>query len=159
MSIKLRRHHIYKGRIKIDMTKTPEPNWQTISALSMIANMIDGQLEESQKQYITLLETQQKPHVLDDYTVHRVIQVYTDQLEFLPIYIMQLEKWQNEVSLTLTQQNEIKRLQEQVTQWKQVLTDILNLANKLKEETIEKVMSKSDLELGIQSPKNYINKL
>ncbi|MEK4677929.1 hypothetical protein ACT7C1_06310 [Bacillus paranthracis] len=141
------------------MTKTPEPNWQPISALSMIANMIDGQLEESQEQYITLLETQQKPHVLDDYTVHRVIQVYTDQLEFLPIYIMQLEKWQNEVSLTLTQQNEIKRLQEQVTLWKQVLTDILNLANKLKEETIEKVMSKSDLELGIQSLKNYINKL
>lgn len=159
MSIKLRRHHIYKGRTKIDMTKTPEPNWQPISALSMIANMIDGQLEESQEQYITLLETQQKPHVLDDYTVHRVIQVYTDQLEFLPIYIMQLEKWQNEVSLTLTQQNEIKRLQEQVTLWKQVLTDILNLANKLKEETIEKVMSKSDLELGIQSLKNYINKL
>ncbi len=115
----------------------------------MIANMIDGQLEESQEQYITLLETQQKPHVLDDYTVHRVIQVYTDQLEFLPIYIIQLEKWQTEMSLTLHQQNEIKRLQEQVTLWKQVLTDILNLANKLKEETIEKVMSKSDLELGI----------
>ncbi|QDZ77785.1 hypothetical protein [Bacillus cereus] len=140
------------------MTKTPEPNWQPISALSMIANMIDGQLEESQEQYTTLLETQQKPHVLDDYTVHRVIQVYTDQLEFLPIYIMQLEKWQTEMSLTLTQQNEIKRLKEQVTQWKQVLTDILNLANKLKEETIEKVISKSDLELGIQSLKNNITK-
>ena len=60
------------------MTKTPEPNWQPISALSMIADMIDGQLEESQEQYTTLLETQQKPHVLDEYTVHRVIQVYTD---------------------------------------------------------------------------------
>jgi hypothetical protein len=159
MSIKLRRYHIYKGRTKIDMTKTPEPNWRPISALSLIANMIDGQLEESQEQYTTLLETQKKPHVLDEYTVHRVIQVYTDQLEFLPIYIKQLEKWKTEVSLTLTQQNEIKRLQEQVTQWKQVLTDILNLANKLKEETIEKVMSKSDLELSIQSLKNYINKL
>ncbi|MGY1423449.1 hypothetical protein [Bacillus cereus] len=140
------------------MKKTPEPNWQPIRALSMIANMIDGQLEESQKQYTILLETQQKPHVLDDYIVHRVIQVYTDQLEFLPIYIKQLEKWQTEVSLTLTQQNEIKRLQEQVTQWKQVLTNILKLANKLKEETIEKVMSKSELELGIQSLKKYTNK-
>ncbi|MGR5864726.1 hypothetical protein [Bacillus sp. FSL K6-0268] len=59
-------------------------------------------------------KTQQKPHVLDDYTTHRVIQVYTDQLEFLPIYIIQLERWQTEVSLTLNQQNEIKRLLEQV---------------------------------------------
>ncbi|MGR5969562.1 hypothetical protein ACT7C1_21635 [Bacillus paranthracis] len=57
------------------------------------------------------------------------------------------------MSLTLTQQNEIKRLQEQVTLWKQVLTDILNLAKQTKRETIEKVMSKSDLELGIQSLK------
>ncbi|PEF33610.1 hypothetical protein [Bacillus wiedmannii] len=140
------------------MTKTPEPNWQPISALLLIADMIDGQLVEAQEQYTLLLEAQQKPYVLDEYTVHRVIQVYIDQLEFVPIYIKQLEKWQTEVGLTLTQQNEIKRLQEQVRQWQQVLTDILDLANKLKEETIEKVMSKSDLELGIQSLKNYIDK-
>ncbi|EJR94333.1 hypothetical protein [Bacillus mycoides] len=69
------------------MTKTPEPNWQPISALSLIADMIDGQLEEVQEQYTHLLEAQQKPYVLDEYTVHRVIQVYTDQLEFVPIYI------------------------------------------------------------------------
>ncbi|WP_305927768.1 hypothetical protein [Bacillus mycoides] len=141
------------------MTKTPEPNWQPISALSLIADMIDGQLEEAKEQYTTLLETQHKPHVLDEYTVYRVIQVYTDQLEFVPIYIKQLEKWQIEAGLTSNQQKEIKRLQEQVKQCKQVLTDILDLANKLKEETIEKVMSKSDLALGIQSLKNYINKL
>lgn len=132
------------------MTKKPEPNWQPISALSLVADMIDGQLEEAQEQYTLLLESQQKPYVLDEYTVHRVIQVYTDQLEFVPIYIKQLEKWQIETGLTSNQQKEIKRLQEQVKHWKQLLTDILDLANKLKEETIEKVMSKSDLELGIQ---------
>lgn len=129
----------------------------------MILMDLTFSLTKKMEKLIKKLEKRQKKLVdeyeKDDYTVHRVIQVYTDQLEFLPIYIMQLEKWQNEVSLTLTQQNEIKRLQEQVTLWKQVLTDILNLANKLKEETIEKVMSKSDLELGIQSLKNYINKL
>ncbi|MGE6553140.1 hypothetical protein ACQKFK_30715 [Bacillus mycoides] len=141
------------------MTNTPEPNWRPISALSLIADMIDGQLEEAKEQYTHLLEAQQKPYVLDEYTVHRVIQVYTDQLEFVPIYIKQLEKWQTEVGLTLTQQSEIKRLQEQVRQWQRVLTDILDLANKLKEATIEKVMSKSDLELGIQSLKNYIDKV
>ncbi|PGM88500.1 hypothetical protein [Bacillus cereus] len=141
------------------MTKKPEPNWQPISALSLIANMIDGQLEDAQDQYNTLLEARQKPYVLDEYTVHRVIQVYTDQLEFVPIYIKQLEKWQIEAGLTSTQQKEIKRLQEQAKQWQQVLTDILDLANKLKGETIEKVMSQSDLELGIQSLKNYIDKL
>ncbi|HDX9614810.1 TPA: hypothetical protein ROY01_006045 [Bacillus toyonensis] len=141
------------------MTKTPKPNWQPISALSLITDMIDGQLEETHEQYTLLLEAQQKPYVLDEYTVHRVTQVHTDQLEFVPIYIKQLEKWRTEVSLTLTEQNEIKRLQEQVKQWKQVVTNILALTHKLKEETNEKVMSKSDLELGIQSLKNYIDKV
>ncbi|HDR5353184.1 TPA: hypothetical protein QCS32_004941 [Bacillus thuringiensis] len=136
------------------MIKAPEPNWQPISALPLIADMIDGQLEEAKEQYTTLLETQQKPYALDEYTVHRVIQVYTDQLEFVPIYIKQLKKWKVEAGLTSTQQKEIKRLQEQVRQWQQVLINILDLANKLKEETIEKVISKSDLELGIQSLKN-----
>ncbi|WP_255258274.1 hypothetical protein [Bacillus toyonensis] len=84
------------------------------------------------------METQHKPHVLDEYTVYRVIQVYNDQLEFVPIYIKQLEKWQIETGLTSNQQKEIKRLQKQVKHWKQLLTDILDLANKLKEEIIEK---------------------
>lgn len=36
--------------------------------------------------------------------------------------------------------------------WKRVVTDILDLANELKERTIEKVISKSDMEMGL-SPK------
>ncbi len=105
------------------------------------------------EQYTNLLEARQKPYVLDNYTVHRVIQVYTEQLEFVPIYKKQLEKWQKEARLTLIQQSEIKRLEKQVRQWEQFVTDILDLANALREGTIEKVMSKSDLKLGIQSLK------
>ncbi|MGG5742075.1 hypothetical protein [Bacillus cereus group sp. IBL03679] len=55
------------------MTKTPEPNWQPISSLSLITDMIDGQLEEAQEQYTLLLAAQQKTYVLDEYTVHRVL--------------------------------------------------------------------------------------
>ncbi|MEJ9158596.1 hypothetical protein P4K11_31890, partial [Bacillus cereus] len=95
--------------------------------------------------------------VLDDYTVCRIIQLHTDQLEFIPIYKKQLEKWQIEVHLTLTQQNEITRLQKQVEQWENVSTDILHLASILKEKTIEKILSKSDLELGIHSLQKYYN--
>ncbi|MGH0883384.1 hypothetical protein A6E22_16140 [Bacillus cereus] len=139
------------------MTKTPEPNWQPISALSMIANMIDNQLEDTNEQYTQLLEVNQQPCVLDDYTVCRIIQLHTDQLEFIPIYKKQLEKWQIEVHLTLTQQNEITRLQKQVEQWENVSTDILHLVSILKEKTIEKILSKSDLELGIHSLQKYYN--
>lgn len=108
-----------------------EPNWQSIHNLPLIINMIDGQLAEAIEQHENLLEAQNKPHVLDDYIVQRIIQVYTEQLEFVPIYKKQLEKWQEETLLTAEQQSEIKRLQKQVEQWKQVVTDILDLASKL----------------------------
>jgi len=38
---------------------------------------IDGMLESSEEQYETLLEAKPKPHVLDDYTVNRVIKAFT----------------------------------------------------------------------------------
>ncbi|MEH6891629.1 hypothetical protein V7024_18465 [Bacillus sp. JJ864] len=135
----------------------PEPNWQPISALSMIANMIDGQLEDAQEQYTRLLEAQPTPHILDDYTIHRTIQVYTDQLEFVPIYKTQLKKWQLEAHTTSIQQSEIKRLQEQMKKWENILNSILHLASELKEGTIENMLSKSDWELGIQGLQKHNN--
>ncbi|NBI28074.1 helix-turn-helix domain-containing protein [Chengkuizengella marina] len=65
-----------KGDIKM------EPNWQPISNLPLIGELIDGQLMAARDQYTNLLEAQPKPHVLDDYTVDRVIHVYTEQLIF-----------------------------------------------------------------------------
>ncbi|WP_449354639.1 hypothetical protein ACUL41_17145 [Virgibacillus natechei] len=112
--------------------------------------MIDGQLETAQEQYDSLSKAQSKPHVLDDNTVYRVIQSYTEQLEFAPVYEKQLEKWQQETGLSSMQRSELQRLQKQVSQWKQDVTDILDLANELKEGTIEKVLSKSDFELGLE---------
>ncbi len=71
----------------------PEPNWQPICNLPMIAQLIDGQLADAKKQYSTLLNACPKPHVLDDYTVQRVIHVYTEQLEFVGVFEQQLFKW------------------------------------------------------------------
>lgn len=114
----------------------PEPNWQPISNLPLIASMIDGQLETAQEQYDSLSKARTKPHVLDDKTMTHVIRTYTEQLEFAPVYERQLEKWQQETGLSLMQRGELQRLQKQVSKWNQVVTDILDLANELKEGTI-----------------------
>ncbi|WP_420975060.1 hypothetical protein [Bacillus thuringiensis] len=128
-----------------------QPNWQPIQNLPIIANLIDGQLIDAKEQYITLLEARNKPHVLDDATIQRTIRVYTEQLEFVWIFEEQLSKWIKEERLTPIEQSEIERLQGQVQQLHHTLTDILALTEKLKEGTYEKVMKKSDLQLGIES--------
>ena len=136
------------------MINREEQNWQTIRKLPMIAGMIDGQFTETKTQLKNLLEARKKPHVLDDATIERIIKIFTEQQEFIPIYSNQLLKWQQEETLTITNQKEIDRLQVQVELWKKGLTDILTLAEELKMGTIEKVMQMNDLDLGIE----YSNK-
>jgi hypothetical protein len=87
--------------------------------------------------------------VLDDYTVGRVREVHTTQLNDLWLYEEQLVRWQ-EAAPTPSQSEEIKRLQGQLDQLKSVLTACLSLTDALAEGTIEKVLDKSDLELAIE---------
>jgi hypothetical protein len=126
------------------------PNWQPISQLPLIAKMIDDGLVDTVEQYETLQEASDRPHVLDDYTVGRVIKLYSEQIEFLDIYTEQLARWKA-LDLNATQKKEITRLTEQLEKLIGANTAILALASKLKEGTIEKVLGKSDLELGLEA--------
>ncbi|KFN04747.1 hypothetical protein D0U04_23685 [Bacillus clarus] len=128
-----------------------QPNWQPIQNLPIIANLIDGQSSDAKEQYINLLEARNKPHVLNDAIIQRTIHVYTEQREFAWIFEEQLSKWKKEERLTPIEQSEIERLQGQVQQLHHTLNDILALTEKLKEGTYEKVMAKSDSQLGVES--------
>lgn len=128
-----------------------QPTWQPIQHLPIIANLIDGQSSDAKEQYVNLLEALSKPHVLNDAIIQRTIHVYTEQLEFVWIFEEQLSKWKKEERLTPIEQSEIERLQGQVQQLHSILTDILAITEKLKDGTYEKVMAKSDLQLGIES--------
>lgn len=132
------------------MNNKPEPNWYPIKNMPMIASLIDGQLADLKDQYASLLEARPKPHVLTDAIVQRVTRVYTEQFDFAWVFEEQLSKWEKEERLAPTQQKEIKRLQVQVQEIRKFLVDILALAEELKMGTIEKVMAKSDFELGME---------
>ncbi|MBJ8055886.1 hypothetical protein JDS87_29390 [Bacillus cereus] len=128
-----------------------QPNWQPIQNLPIFANLIDGQSSDAKEQYINLLEARNKPHVLNDAIIQRTIHIYTEQLEFVWIFEEQLSRWKKEERLTPIEQSEIERLQGQVQQLHHILIDILTLTEKLKEGTYEKVMAKSDWQLGMES--------
>jgi hypothetical protein len=131
------------------MAEKPTPNWQPLSKLPLIMPMIDGMLEGAQEQYQTLLEARSKPHVLDDYTVGRVRDVYTAQQDDLWLWEEQLRRWQAQ-TLTATQQQEVARLTEQVARLREVIAAILMLAAELARGTIERVLAKSDLQVGLE---------
>ncbi|GAC1354192.1 MAG: hypothetical protein PVS3B3_39820 [Ktedonobacteraceae bacterium] len=130
------------------MPKTQQPQWQPISQLALIASHIDGMLEAAQEQYQTLQSARAKPHVLDDYTVGRVIEVFTVQKNDLWLFDEQLKRWTTQ-PLTTRQRQEVQRLTGQMSKLRQVIADILALADELKRGTIEQMLGKSDEEVGL----------
>ena len=131
------------------MTDTPRPNWQPISMLPTIAGIVDGELADAEEHYATLLQVRDKPHVLDDAIVKRSIKLHTEQLEFTWVFREQLDRW-HRTDLTTHERKEIDRLLVQLERLRKVLTNILALADELKGGTIDKILAKSDLELGIE---------
>ncbi len=132
------------------MAHQSTPNWQPISFLPNLAEMVDGMLESAEDVYGSLQQAQHRPHVMDDYTIGRVKEVHTTQRNDLWLYEEQLSRWQD-TTPTPAQETEIKRLQQQLDRLKGVLTACLALADELAEETIEKVLGKSDVGLAIES--------
>lgn len=124
-------------------------NWQPISALPLIGSMIDGLLDEVEKQYANLQACRLKPYVLDNYTVARVIQVYSAQADDVWLYEEQLYRWRN-LNLTPAQGEEVDRLAAQIPTIRERITAILALAEELRGGTIETVLAKSDLEGGLE---------
>jgi hypothetical protein len=125
-----------------------QPDWQPISRLDLIGSMIDGMLQDAEKHYQTVLEASAKPHILDDHTVSRVFEVFESQKDDLWLFEEQLARWKMD-KLSGAQRHEVDRLTEQLGRCRTVIDSILSLAEQLKEGTIEKVLAKSDLELGL----------
>lgn len=128
----------------------PQPQWQPIEMLSTLGPHIDGMLEASQEQYETLLPARSKPHVLDNYTVDRVITVFTKQIGDLWLFDTQLQRWADE-SITDEQAREIVRLQGQMKTLRETDEQVLALVRELSQGTIEKVLAKSDEQLGLET--------
>lgn len=126
-----------------------QPQWRPVSFLPTLAEHIDGMLAADREQYTTLLQAKDKPHVLDDYTVDRVITVFSDQAKDFWLFEEQLARWQAE-SLTDGQREEVTRLVAQMKAIRENNTQVLALARQLSEGTIDKIMEKSDEEMGLE---------
>ena len=71
----------------IRLAMAEQPDWQPISRLPLIGSMIDGMLQDAEEHYQTLLQASPRPHVLDDYTVGRVLEVFGKQKDDLWLFV------------------------------------------------------------------------
>lgn len=123
-------------------------NWQPVESLPLIGSMVDGLLDEAERQYVNLVSCRSRPYVLDDYTVDRVLEVYSDQAEDVDLYEEQLSRW-SKLELAPAQRREVNRLLTQIPSIRTRVAETLALARELKQGTIETILAKSDYELGL----------
>lgn len=131
------------------MPKTDQVNWQPISQMPLIANMITTSLNDTREHLGTLTKAKDRPHVLDDATIGRVEHVHTEQMQYIDIYTQQIARWRT-AKPSAIQASELDRMEKQNQQLRDVTADVLALARELREGTIERVLGMSDLELGLQ---------
>ena len=76
--------------------------------------------------------------------------MYGEQLDDLWVFQEQIRRWDSE-SLTSTEQATVTRLGNDLAEIRVTLTEILEVAKQLKTQTIETILAKSDLELGLEA--------
>ena len=132
------------------MPKANQVNWQPISQMLLVANMIDTSLNETREHLGTLSKAKDRPHVLDDATINRVKRVHAEQMDYVEIYAQQIGRWRKEKP-SAAQARELDRMDNQNRQLRAVTADVLALAGELRNGAIERVLGMSDLELGIRA--------
>ena len=113
----------------------------------MLSSLIDEQLEHDLGQYASLKQAEDRPHILDDEIVNRIVKLYTEAEDFIWCYREQLKRWRKE-KLTEKQNQELERLEQQVEQLEQCRTNILSLTEGFKGKTIDAILGKSDFDLA-----------
>ncbi|GAA0388715.1 hypothetical protein Acor_75410 [Acrocarpospora corrugata] len=108
------------------------------------------QLAANREQLATLGPARLAPRLLDDATVNRIKEVFGVQRDDMWLWQETGRRWQAE-TLTPQQRTLVDRYEALVTEFAASNAEILALADELAAGTIETVMAKSDLELGIEA--------
>ena len=123
--------------------------WQPLSRLPLVSQIIDEGVTDAENQLRLLEEGKEKPHVFDDALVERIKKLHVDKLEFVDIYIEQIEHWKTE-TLTMEEHFELNHMTKQCKRMKVLVPEILALAQEIGKQTIDKIIEMDDAELGLR---------
>jgi hypothetical protein len=135
------------------MTTHPgrEQNWYPISKLGWFTGHIREGITVTRRQLELLQPARSQPYLLDDATVARIIGVHRDQAGDLDLFQNQADRWKASPDLTGTQRAALAVYEALIAQLRQVNAEVLAVADELSRGTIDTVLAKSDLELGIEA--------
>jgi hypothetical protein len=125
-----------------------EPTWRPLSDVTMLTEIARQGVEHARDAHELL--TDAGPYCLDDATVARMQRVWTETLECSGVYADQGLRWHLQATdpIDAVAVAEYSAL---VEQERLLAVEILDIARRLESVTIEKLMAKSDLEIGLEA--------
>lgn len=132
------------------MSYSQPVTWHPLAMMPTIAALIDQSIEDTCENLATLNEACTRPGSLDDATVDRIDRLYAKQEEFVAIYAKQIERWRA-ANPSSEQRRDLDTMAERNERLGDLTDEALALAQELREGTIDRIMSMSDLELGLMA--------
>lgn len=128
-----------------------EPTWRPLDDVAMLTEIARQGVEHASDQHELL--TQAGPYQLNDVTVARMLRVWNETLEWTGVHAEQGARWHQEATDTATEAA-VGEYNALVQQERLLVVEILEMAHNLEAVTIEKLMAKSDLEIGLDALTN-----
>ena len=132
-----------------------QPTWQPVAAVRMLTSVVAEQLEHTRAQLALMDQarpTRRDARILDDHTVTETLRVYGQMAQdYRTLFAEQGRRWQAETTPSTTTRTQVDAYVELVEHQLRALDDLLALTREIQGHTIEKIMAKSDLELGIEA--------
>jgi len=110
--------------------------------------VVDEKLAQAEKQIANLEKCKDRPHVLDDKTVQRLIDVYRQEKQMVK-YLMITSRSTLQGDLSYTDRQTMKQVDVDIHMLDKACDQILFLADNFKAHTIDKIMEKTDVELAV----------
>jgi hypothetical protein len=133
------------------MSHSDPVNWQPISEMPLIAGMIDESIKDTRAFIKTLTEARysKRPHVMDDATADCIDRVILSNWNSCTS-TRSRSAWRTERP-SADQACELDRMEERNRHLRDAITTVLALSRELRKGTIERVLEKSDIELGLKA--------
>lgn len=126
-----------------------EPTWQPLSALPMLTTHAAEGVRLAREHLDLLGEA--SPYRLDDATVAREIATWqTTRDDLDQLFTEQGRRWQQQAQGT-RHEGEVEHYRALVAEERDLVEQILTLAHRLESVTIEKLLAKTDIEVGVET--------
>lgn len=128
-----------------------EPNWQPLKMLPTLTAHIGEGIAQAEESLATLREGIEQPYRLDEALRLRSERAWTTtRNDLTELFIPQGERWAA-LDLGAMRRREVEAYQQLTTRHLDLVDQILAVNGELKQYTIEALMAKPDLEVGIEA--------